>query len=75
MAEATVEEGNSSASMQAVTKQPEFQFYENFTRQIQGQIGITSNFLRKFLSFQQHQIRLKGFSAMLETCCALTDYD
>ena len=59
MAEATSEEGNSSASLQAVTKQPVFEFYENFTKnknevkgkckhckkQIQGQIGITSNFV------------------------------
>ena len=58
MAEATNEEGNSFASLQAVTKQPVFEFYENFTRNenrvegkckhckkhIQGQIGITSNF-------------------------------
>ena len=59
MPEATNEEGNSSASLQAVTKQPVFELYENLTRnenkvkgkckhckkQIQGQVGITSNFV------------------------------
>ena len=53
------EEGNSSVSLQAVSKQPVFEFDEKFTRnenmgkgkckhckkQIQGQIGITSNFV------------------------------
>ncbi len=58
MAEAT-EERNSLASLQVVTKQSVFEFYENYTRnenkvkgrcklckkQIKGQIGITSNFV------------------------------
>ena len=59
MAETTTEEGNSIVSMQAVTKQHVFEFYENFTRnenkvkgkcklckkEIKGLIGITSNFV------------------------------
>ena len=32
--EDTTEEGNSSASLQAVTKQPVFEFYENLTRNV-----------------------------------------
>ena len=38
-------------------------------------IQILVNWPRKFLPFQHHQLRLKEFSAMLETYCALTDHE
>ena len=44
MAEATTEEGNSSASLQAVTKQPVFEFYENFTRNENNVKGKCNHF-------------------------------
>ena len=55
MAKATTEEGNSSASLQAVTKLNSMKISQemktrlrenaNTKKQIQGQIGITSNFV------------------------------